>query len=300
MIAFVLSGGGNYGALQAGALEILLGHNIYPDILVGVSAGALNSAWLAGHPTPDGVRELQRIWYKSAPEQFISPNRIGILLRVAQGRESLLPNEPLQEFVRRWSPDGAVFGDFVDPRLYIIAARLPDGAVHVFGDHPGEVLFDGLMASTALPPLFPPWEIDGEFYVDGGIVSDLPILTAVERGADEIYALQITHPPYDPEMEIPKRVFSLGTKAIAAIIERNTELEIQVVQSRKDIRLHLIPLWTNIDAGFWNFDYGKEMIEEGKRATDSYFEASQNSYPWHARWRRWFNQEQKSNWVSDR
>jgi NTE family protein len=300
MIAFVLSGGGNYGALQAGAIEILLAHNIYPDILVGVSAGALNAAWLAGHPTLDGVLELQQIWCINAPQHFISPNRIGILLRVAQGRESLLPNEPLQEFVRRWSPNGAVFGDFVNPKLYMIAARLPDAAARVFGDVPDEALFDGLMASTALPPLFPPWEIEGEFYVDGGIVSDLPILTAVERGADEIYALQITHPPYDPEMQVPKQLFSLGTKAIAAIIERNTELEIQVVQSRKDIRLHLIRLWTNIDAGFWNFEYGEEMVEEGRSATESYFETIQNPDPWHVRWRRWFNQTQNSGWLSSR
>ena len=62
MIAFVLSGGGNLGALQVGALLVLMAEGIYPDMLVGTSAGAVNAAFLASDPTLEGVERLAEIW----------------------------------------------------------------------------------------------------------------------------------------------------------------------------------------------------------------------------------------------
>ena len=66
MRAFVLSGGANYGAQQAGALEVLFEHGIQPDMVMGVSAGALNAAWVAVNPKLEGVQELSRIWREDA------------------------------------------------------------------------------------------------------------------------------------------------------------------------------------------------------------------------------------------
>lgn len=54
MIAFVLSGGGSRGALQVGALQVLLEAGVRPDLLVGASAGVVNAAYLAADPTPAG------------------------------------------------------------------------------------------------------------------------------------------------------------------------------------------------------------------------------------------------------
>ena len=66
MRAFVLSGGANYGAQQVGALEVLFEIGLQPDMIMGVSAGALNAAWVAVHPTLEGVQELARIWREDA------------------------------------------------------------------------------------------------------------------------------------------------------------------------------------------------------------------------------------------
>ena len=62
MFAYVLSGGGNYGAMQVGALEVLLAHGPRPQMLVGTSAGALNAAYLATDPTLEGARRLGDAW----------------------------------------------------------------------------------------------------------------------------------------------------------------------------------------------------------------------------------------------
>ena len=77
-------------------------------------------------------------------------------------------------------------------RLFVTATHLRTGRLHVFGDDPNDRVLDALMASTALIPLHPPWEIDGEKYVDGGTVTPLPIRVALERGATEIFALHIS------------------------------------------------------------------------------------------------------------
>lgn len=286
-LAFVMSGGGNYGALQAGALEVLLAHGIQPDMLVGVSAGALNAAWLAAHPTPAGARRLAQIWRNSAPEFFSSPGRLSMLLRLLQGKDSLLANDSLQQFIRKWAPDERTFGEFTRPRLYVVAARLADGAPRVFGDDPDDCLLDGLMTSTALPLLYPPWQVDGVAYVDGGAHSELPLQVAVARGADEIFALQVSHPPGGGNGAVPRGVLAIGRQALTALIDRNAAFEIQAVRSHQKVRLHLIALWPSADPGFWNFSQADRLIADGRRLAEQYLAEGPLTPPWRVRWQHW-------------
>lgn len=266
-LAFVLSGGGNYGALQAGALEVLLRRGIQPDLLVGVSAGALNAAWLAGNPSLSGVEQLQRIWLDWAPRYFTPPSRLSMLLRLTQGKDSLLPSESMLRFIRKWALSERKFGDFIHPRLYVVATRLSDGAVRVFGDDPSDSLLDALMASTALPPLFPPWVVDGVAYVDGGVVSDLPLSVAVERGADEIYALMVAAPQAPLSENTPRGVLAIGGRAFSTLADRTAEFEIDHLRDHYPrVRLHLIRMWPDRDPGFWNFSQAEALIAAGKRA----------------------------------
>ena len=64
-LAFVLSGGGSLGSVQVGCLEVLLGHGIVPELIVGTSVGALNGVFLAKSPTVEGVAELRDLWLES-------------------------------------------------------------------------------------------------------------------------------------------------------------------------------------------------------------------------------------------
>jgi NTE family protein len=273
--AFVLSGGGSYGALQVGALQVLLARGIKPDMVVGVSVGALNASWLAANPHQEGMELLARVWRDSVPKFFLPPNRLGILLRLAKGENSLISNQPLQRMIRHWSPAGATFGLYTWPRLYVVAARLPDGRARVFGDDPADVLFDGLMASASIPPLYSPWEIDGEKYVDGGVCSDLPLRVAFERGADEIYALHIGHaqasqPGGKEESAIPQGVVTIGEQALTALIHQAAELEIEIIRRTPGVRLHLLRLWMEDDPGFWDFTHAESLIDAGRRAAENY------------------------------
>lgn len=70
--AFVLAGGGSFGAVQAGMLRELLAHGIGPDLVVGSSVGAINGAYLAGSPTAGGIARLEAIWRGLPRYRFMS------------------------------------------------------------------------------------------------------------------------------------------------------------------------------------------------------------------------------------
>src|SRR5512143_558254 len=270
MRAFVLSGGANYGAQQVGALQALLEHAIQPDMVMGVSAGALNAVWLAAHPTVAGMQELVRIWCEDAGTTIPSVGPLTALLRLLGGRDSLLSNDSFLQFLRRWSFVESTFGEFTSPRLYTVAANYDTGVLHVFGDDPEDRILDGLMTSTAMPPFYPPWEVGGVLYIDGGVTSYLPLQAAVARGADEIFALRLGHDFALAHGPIPRNVLSIGAQAISLLIAQQARLEIEAVRRDRSVRLHLINLYTDGDPGLWNFARAAELIAAGRRIAEDY------------------------------
>lgn len=270
MRAFVLSGGANYGAQQVGALEVLLERGLQPDMVMGVSAGGLNAAWVAAHPTLEGMQELARIWREDAVRYFPPVGPLNTVMRLIGGKDSLLPNDSLQQFIRQWTLADNTFGEFTHPRLYTVAASLIDGSLRVFGDDPNDRLLDGLMATAAMPPIYPPWEVDGVPYLDGGIISHLPLLAAAARGADEIIALHNGQGLAPSDEQIPRTMLSIGARAISLLVDRQARMEIEAVQRDQFIRCHLIHLCADDDPGLWNFARSAELMAAGRRLAEAY------------------------------
>jgi NTE family protein len=189
---FVLSGGGAWGAMQAGALRSLLEHDVVPDTLVGCSVGALNAANLAREVSLEQLDHVAGLW-RNVSRRIVYPGgRMSILWRVATGQDSLHDNRAFYQFLQDSGCTPALtFGGIGATQLYVTATNLRTGSMHVFGDDPNDRLLDALMASTALTPLHPPWEVNGERYVDGGTVTSLPLRVALERGATDIWALHL-------------------------------------------------------------------------------------------------------------
>ncbi len=270
MRAFVLSGGANYGAQQVGALEVLLEHGLQPDMVIGVSAGALNAAWFALHPTLEGVQELARIWREDAAASIPPVGPLTALLRLIGGKDSLLSNDSLLQFIRRWPFAECTFGEFTHPRLYTVAATYHDGILRVFGDDPHDRLLDGLMTSTAMPPFYPPWEVDGVPYLDGGVISHLPLQAAVDRGATEILALHNGHGFMPANQPAQRTVLSVGAQAVALLVQRQARMEIEAVRRNCAVHLHLLDLHADDDPGLWNFSRADELIAAGRRLAEDY------------------------------
>lgn len=276
MIAFVLSGGGNRGALQAGALLALLERGIKPDMIVGTSAGAANAAYLAADPSPAGAQRLIALWKEITKEDIYPGNYLTMALRFASGQDSLFPSENRRRFFEsHMPPEIRRFGDVTALRLYIVATHLNTGRLHLFGEDPEESLLDAVMASTAIPPYFAPWEYEGEQYIDGAATSNLPVGVALDKGAREIYALHVVG--RQQRREGVHGLLSIVGQALAALLNQQLALDLERVYRERRVKFHYIRLESFQDLIFWDFDRAAEMVEEGYRVAENYLQEQETS-----------------------
>src|SRR5450631_2687006 len=155
--AFVLSGGGNQGVAQVGMLRALFERGIVPDVVVGTSAGALNGASIATSPTLEKVDDLQRVWVGLRGEQVFPGGAIKRAWNILRRDDHLSPNEGLLAVVEAAgvAPD---FAGLAVP-LRVVTTDLDTG---------DEILFvagstiPALLASAAIPGIFPPVELHGQ------------------------------------------------------------------------------------------------------------------------------------------
>jgi NTE family protein len=266
MLAVVLSGGGNYGAMQAGALEVMAERGIRPELVVGTSAGALNAIHYAANPSPEGARRLQDVWRQVTQGMVGSLSLLGGLQRLVTNHPSLFSNKALAEFVEGHLPDGVSrFGELrrlAGVRAFTLAACLDTGEPAVFGDRDDDRLLDGAMASTGLPPYLPPWEVDGRRYIDGAVFSNLPIRTAVERGATQVVAIEIHHAV--ASLRASRFMIDITTSAVSLMVEHMAAAEVRWA-SRHRIPVHHIQLKAPENVPFWDYAESDILIDSGRR-----------------------------------
>ena len=266
-IAFVMSGAANYGPLQVGALQTLLEHGVRPDLLIGTSAGAMNAAYLAIDPTPDGARRLADLWNTAARDLLSRSDRLAIVWRLLTNRDGVMSNEPLRRYVERTMPPGVTrYADLKVP-AYAVAVRLDSGEIRCFGDNPDDRLLDGLMANTAIPGFYPPWRCDGVEYIDGGVVAYLPIRLAVQRGATEIYALNVSAGGL---VKRARGTLAIAGRAIDLLIQRQGSHEIELHLAVPGVVVHPLALQLRRDVAFWDFRHADEMAQVGRDIADAY------------------------------
>ncbi len=292
MIGFVLSGGGNRGAQEVGALQVLLEHGVKPDMVIGTSAGAINAALLASNPTVEGAHRLTQLWEHATQDNIYPGSRWSALWRLSIGEDSLYPNTHFLDFVRA-NLQAAHLGNFdldTAVQLYIVATRLDTGAAHVFGDDPNDSLVDALMATTALPPVHPPWRCRGTQYIDGAFTANLPIRLAIERGAREIYALHVTNAP--GQAQCPNGLGDITACAIETLVRRQCEHELEAARKSKRVALHYLPLAGGMGLPFEDFGHASMLIQAGRAATEKYLQESPR-----ARTRQTWLRLDRSNWL---
>ena len=262
MIAFVLSGGGNRGALEAGALLALFEHGIQPDIVVGTSAGAMNAAFISINPTLDGAKQLGDRWEKIYKEIVFPGNYLTMAWRFITGADSVSPNDNLRQYVESQLPAGVrTFGDIKNVRLYTTTANLNTAELYVFGDDPTALLVDAVLCSAAVPPLLPPMLFNGFQYVDGAVGADVPISIAAAKGATEIYAIDVGLGA------VPKNsihgVVNIGQRTIGLLVHRQLIDDFEEVQEDPALKLHYLAIQSYPDIG--DFDHAKLFVAEGYR-----------------------------------
>lgn len=288
--AFVFSGGGARGALHVGALRALLEAGIRPDMLVGTSIGAWNAAWLAHAPTLDGVEALADIWQRLQSGQILLGQRrpvwsraLGSLLmltalhRVAAGCSSLYSDTGLRQILTRRFADLS-FEDLALP-LSVIATNLSHGGRTVFQRGP---LVDAVLASSAIPGIFPPVSVDGALYADGGMVDGCSVETAIEMGARRIFVLAIG---YDAMAGDGAAWASAGERHMSrhsapSVIQRasqvmgNYQIQRELERTPPGVETHLISLSSGAGGGTLSFGNVAGLIERAYQSTRAYLDTA--------------------------
>lgn len=260
----MLSGGGSLGAMQIGALRLLLEQNIKPQIVVGCSVGALNASFIATEFSLAKLNHAEDVWHRVTTDIVYPGAKVQAAWRFLTGQDSLYDNRRFYEFLQESGCTPALtFGELHGARLYVTATHLRTGNLHVFGDDPHDLLLDALMASTALTPLHPPWEIFGERYVDGGTVTPLPLRVALERGADEIYALHLHNPNAEPPKKRLRGVTEHINHAVSTMLRLQADHDLHLAETARRVRLHYLPMWTDDPIEPIDFSHAGTLIEQG-------------------------------------
>ena len=268
-VAFVLSGGGNQGALEVGALLALLEHDIRPKVLVGTSVGAINAAAMAINPTFEGARWLESIWHEVTKEAIMPNSYLSMVWRLVTGHSSVFTNENLRSFLESHLPeDIRQFADVKMAELYITAVDLHTGELHIFGIDRSESLLDAVMSSTALPPFLSPWQYQGREYVDGGVLTDLPIRVALEMNATEIYAIGV----YEPRRvkKSYRGIFRIIGQIVSIVSYQRLLDELGWCTMLAKGNIHHIGIEAFEGLRFWDFSHTDEMIEKGRQVGREY------------------------------
>src|SRR4051794_40310899 len=184
--AFVLGGGGQLGAHEAGMMRALLERGVVPDMVVGTSVGAINGAAIATSPTVEMALRLGETWRAIEKSDVFAGSLFGRLATLARTGTHLHENSALRATLTE-ALEITLIED-LPVRFECVAASIEAAAEHWFSSGP---VVEAVMASAAVPGLLAPVEIAGEHFIDGGIVNSIPVDRALSLGATRIFVLHV-------------------------------------------------------------------------------------------------------------
>lgn len=213
-------------------LAALTDAGIRPDLVVGTSIGAINGAVYAADPGPSGVERLRALWREVATSDLLAANVFERVRHVARSRIAIQDTAPLRRLLESSLPVPR-FDDLAVP-FQCVAASIERAAEHWF-EH-GE-LVPALLASSAVPTLFEPVEIDGEHFYDGGLVNSVPLDRAVRLGATTVYVLQVGR--IEQPLRPPTKIWEPAL--VAFEIARRHRFATLRDEHPEGVSVHLIP-----------------------------------------------------------
>ncbi len=178
IIAVALGGGGAKGFSHIGVLKVLESHGIKPQIVTGTSAGSFVGSLYASGKTPYQLQKIA-LNFKESDIRDLTLNKQGFVLgqKLQNYVNQQVGNKPIEKFPKRFAA---------------VATRLDNGKKSEFiQGNAGQAV----RASCSIPNVFVPTTIAGKKYVDGGLVSPIPVKTARDMGADIVIAVDISARP---------------------------------------------------------------------------------------------------------
>jgi NTE family protein len=265
-IVLVLQGGGALGAYQAGAYQALCEAGQPPSWVAGTSIGAVNGAIIAGNPPERRVERLREFWQRVSSRLIAWPlghddnsrrifNETSAALAAIGGVSGFFePRIPPAVFMPQGTPEAISLYD-TEPlkttlhelidfdllnsgavRLSIGAVQVLSGNMKYFDTTKQPICAEHIMASGALPPGFPPIEIDGKPYWDGGLVSNTPLEFVLERSGprEDMVIFQIDL--FSAKGCMPETLFDIGQREKEIRYSSRTRLNTDIFREMQTIR----------------------------------------------------------------
>lgn len=255
-LAVVLGGGGTRGAYEVGVVDALIGAGVVPDLLVGTSAGAINATWWAFHPDAINAARLLDIWLKATPAVVLPTGRLATLHHLLRG-EHLVSHQGLMRLLEiELSVDQAI--EEAPLPLTITATDPRAGRVARIRSGPA---IPAILASTAVPALFPPVRIGDRELIDGGLVANCDVMAAVEQGATDVIAVDIMGSP--GPMPGPDHLLTLE-RMLDISLGQQTEQAVELVRDRARVVLLRAP--GPLLPRFGDLKHTRDLFEAGRRA----------------------------------
>jgi len=265
--AFVLSGGANRGAAQAGMLAAMDEAGVVPDLVVGSSVGAVNGAWVAGQ---GDLGELGDVW-RSLRRGAVFPTRpVGGLLGFLGRSDHLVSDSGLRHLLRthlRFDrlEDAAV-------PLHVVSTDVLSGEDVLLSN--GDAV-EAILASSAIPGVLPPVRIEGRALIDGGVVNNSPISHAVDLGADTVwvlatgYSCALDHPP--------RGALGVALQAATLVIHQRLIVDVQHYAGLVDLRV--VPPLCPISVSPTDFSQADDLIRRAHAHTRTWLQDGGGSAP---------------------
>ena len=256
--ACVLAGGGSLGAVQVGMLKALARQGIVADFVVGASAGAINGAYYAADPDEAGIARLERIWRGLRRADIFPLSLIGSLSWLLGRRDYLATPAPLQALIESELP----YRQLQQARLpcHVVATDVLDGTEVVLSS--GDAV-PALLASTAIPVIFPTVVIAERHLMDGGIAGNTPISTALHLGATRVVVLPTGMPC--ALQKPPRGAFAIAVHALNLLAMRQLRSDVERYCERCE--LIVIPSLCPLAVHAYDFSHTGELIDRAEAAT---------------------------------
>jgi len=258
--AFVLAGGGSFGAVQVGMMQSLARHGVVADMVVGSSVGALNGAYYAGDPSLTGILRLAAIW-RGLRRRDVFPINWRTLFSFIWRRDFLVPHDGIRKLI----DDHLPYRNLQEARLpiHIVTTDIPTGDSVVLSEGSAA---DAIVASTAIPGAFPPVHYKNSYLADGAISSNTPVRIAVQKGATRLIILPTGHACANQAP--PVSAVASALHALTLLIARQLVSDLE--RLGPDIEYHVVPPLCPLVGSPYDFSRTVDHIDRAVESTDAW------------------------------
>lgn len=260
--ALVLAGGGSYGAVQVGMLRALCVHGIQPDFVAGSSVGAINGAFYAGTPSVRGIERLEALW-RGLKRRDVFPIALSRLFGALVNSDHFFAPSGLRKLLAAHLPY-SLLEDSAIP-MHVMATDLLTGApVRLSAGSAVEAV----LASCAIPAIYPPVHIGDRRLIDGAVACNTPIRTAIELGATRLILLPTAFacPHAAPPRGAIANAFHAMDLFVMQQLTQDTELYARHAQ------IITVPPICPLVVSPYDFSHAGELIDVAARSTERWLE----------------------------